>query len=46
MRILGLDPGSRVCGYGVIDELDGELVTGLGSSVEFRPAPFRLHIAA
>ena len=25
VRILGLDPGSRVCGYGVIDETDGEL---------------------
>ena len=25
MRILGLDPGSRVCGYGVIDEDNGEL---------------------
>lgn len=25
MRILGLDPGSRVCGYGVIDEEHGEL---------------------
>lgn len=25
MRILGLDPGSRVCGYGVIDESSGEL---------------------
>ena len=25
MRILGLDPGSRVCGYGVIDEVAGEL---------------------
>ena len=25
MRILGLDPGSRVCGYGVIDATDGEL---------------------
>lgn len=25
MRILGLDPGSRVCGYGVIDERAGEL---------------------
>jgi crossover junction endodeoxyribonuclease RuvC len=25
VRILGLDPGSRVCGYGVIDERDGEL---------------------
>jgi crossover junction endodeoxyribonuclease RuvC len=24
MRILGIDPGSRVCGYGVIDEADGE----------------------
>ena len=27
-------------------ELDGELVTGLGSSVDFRPAPFRLRVAA
>ena len=25
MRILGLDPGSRFCGYGVIDERAGEL---------------------
>ena len=25
MRILGLDPGSRVCGYGVIDDVGGEL---------------------
>lgn len=25
MRILGLDPGSRVCGYGVIDERAGAL---------------------
>jgi crossover junction endodeoxyribonuclease RuvC len=25
MRILGLDPGSRVCGYGVVDEDAGEL---------------------
>jgi crossover junction endodeoxyribonuclease RuvC len=25
MRILGLDPGSRVCGYGVIDDHEGEL---------------------
>ena len=25
MRILGLDPGSRVCGYGVIDEEHGDL---------------------
>jgi crossover junction endodeoxyribonuclease RuvC len=25
VRILGLDPGSRVCGYGVIDERDGTL---------------------
>ena len=25
MRILGLDPGSRFCGYGVVDELAGEL---------------------
>jgi crossover junction endodeoxyribonuclease RuvC len=25
VRILGLDPGSRVCGYGVIEEVGGEL---------------------
>jgi crossover junction endodeoxyribonuclease RuvC len=25
VRILGLDPGSRVCGYGVIDESSGDL---------------------
>jgi len=25
VRILGLDPGSRICGYGVIDEAAGEL---------------------
>ncbi len=25
MRILGLDPGSRICGYGVIDEDAGQL---------------------
>ena len=25
MRILGLDPGSRICGYGIIDEHAGDL---------------------
>jgi crossover junction endodeoxyribonuclease RuvC len=25
VRILGIDPGSRVCGYGVVDERGGEL---------------------
>ncbi len=25
MRILGLDPGSRFCGYGIVDEAAGEL---------------------
>ena len=25
VRILGIDPGSRVCGYGVVDARDGEL---------------------
>jgi crossover junction endodeoxyribonuclease RuvC len=25
VRILGLDPGSRVCGYGVIDQIAGQL---------------------
>ena len=25
LRIPGLDPGSRVCGYGVVEQVDGEL---------------------
>ncbi|MCA9940919.1 MAG: crossover junction endodeoxyribonuclease RuvC [Anaerolineales bacterium] len=27
MRILGLDPGTAITGYGIIDALDGELVS-------------------
>ena len=45
MRILGLDPGSRVCGYGVIDERDGELTyveCGLLTAPESRPMEERL----
>lgn len=40
MRILGLDPGSRVCGYGVIDAIDRSVAaaapvspTNVGSSI-------------
>ena len=45
MRILGLDPGSRVCGYGVIDEDRGELryvECGVLTAPEDRPMEQRL----
>jgi crossover junction endodeoxyribonuclease RuvC len=49
VRILGLDPGSRVCGYGVIDEQAGELryvecgvLTAPGRSDFRRPMEERL----
>ena len=45
VRILGLDPGSRVCGYGVIDEHGGELAyieCGLLTAPEERPMEERL----
>jgi crossover junction endodeoxyribonuclease RuvC len=45
VRILGLDPGSRVCGYGVIDERGGELAyveCGLLTAPEDRAMEDRL----
>lgn len=45
MRILGLDPGSRVCGYGVIDEEHGDLryvECGVLTAPEDRPMEQRL----
>jgi crossover junction endodeoxyribonuclease RuvC len=45
MRILGLDPGSRVCGYGVIDEDAGVLAyveCGVLTAPEERPMEDRL----
>ena len=45
MRILGIDPGSRVCGYGVIDERAGELTyveCGLLTAPEDRAMEVRL----
>lgn len=45
MRILGLDPGSRVCGYGVIEEVGGELryiECGLLTAPESQPMEQRL----
>ncbi len=45
MRILGLDPGSRVCGYGVIDQSGGELAyveCGVLTAPEGRPMEERL----
>jgi crossover junction endodeoxyribonuclease RuvC len=45
VRILGLDPGSRVCGYGLIDERSGELSyveCGVLTAAESRPMEERL----
>jgi crossover junction endodeoxyribonuclease RuvC len=45
VRILGLDPGSRVCGYGVIDEERGDLryvECGVLTAPEDRPMEQRL----
>lgn len=45
MRILGLDPGSRVCGYGVIDVVGSELVyveCGTLTAREEKPVEERL----
>ncbi len=44
-RILGLDPGSRFCGYGVVDETAGELryvECGVLTAPEGRPMEYRL----
>ena len=45
MRILGLDPGSRFCGYGVIDEVGGVLAyveCGILTAPADRPMEMRL----
>ncbi len=45
MRILGIDPGSRFCGYGVIDEAAGELSyveCGVLTAPEGKPMEARL----
>jgi crossover junction endodeoxyribonuclease RuvC len=45
VRILGLDPGSRICGYGVIDEEHGELryvECGVLTAPDDRPMEQRL----
>ena len=45
MRILGLDPGSRVCGYGVIESEGGQLryvECGVLTAPESRPMEQRL----
>ena len=45
MRILGLDPGSRVCGYGVIEVVAGGLrliECGILTAPEHRPMEARL----
>ena len=45
MRILGIDPGSRICGYGVVDEDGGALryvECGVLTAPEGRPMEQRL----
>jgi len=45
VRILGLDPGSRFCGYGVIDEVGGALAyveCGILTALADRPMEQRL----
>jgi len=45
VRILGLDPGSRICGYGVIDQQGGALAyveCGVLTAPEERPMEERL----
>ncbi|HVK74668.1 MAG TPA: crossover junction endodeoxyribonuclease RuvC [Kofleriaceae bacterium] len=46
MRILGIDPGSRVCGYGMIVAAEGGALTyvecGVLTAPEDRPAEWRL----
>jgi len=45
MRILGLDPGSRICGYGVVDSDGGELryvECGILTAPEGQPMEQRL----
>jgi crossover junction endodeoxyribonuclease RuvC len=45
VRILGIDPGSRICGYGVIDETAGDLryvECGVLTAPEDRPMEQRL----
>ena len=45
MRILGIDPGSRVCGYGVIEAVGGELrylECGILTAPEAEPMEHRL----
>jgi len=47
MRVLGIDPGTRVCGYGVIDVNGAELRTidfGVVRAAEKKPLPERLSI--
>jgi len=45
VRILGLDPGSRVCGYGVVEEIGGQLrylECGVLTAPADRPMEMRL----
>lgn len=48
MRILGIDPGSRLCGYGVVDLVTGQrpryVECGVIQLPEARPLPFRLRL--
>jgi crossover junction endodeoxyribonuclease RuvC len=47
MRVIGVDPGSRICGYGVLDSQDGELAyieSGFISPPSYLSLPLRLKI--
>mgnify|MGYP001815279252 CR=1 FL=1 len=47
MRILGLDPGTATTGYGIVDAVDGRLLTvtyGVIKTKAGEPAPQRLQI--
>jgi crossover junction endodeoxyribonuclease RuvC len=41
MRVIGVDPGSRICGYGVLESLNGELVH-IESGGIYPPSTFSL----
>ena len=47
MRVIGIDPGTRVCGYGVIESRNGEIThiaSGIISPASVLPIPDRLKI--
>jgi len=41
-RVIGIDPGSRLCGYGVIDEQGGYVASGTIKMAQAKPLHYRL----